>query len=180
VHADAAPRPREDVGEDAPRPERGDAAAQLGAAAQPLEHRGVGVRAEVVAVDARVHEPRQHLVVAGVRELERVRDDDAAPRVAVAEELPVARDDAPEEGEQLAPARVGGGAPEALAQRDRIAAHGARHAEEQRRVGAAEDLLPAEAVGDDEDDVARARRGGGGGLCERGVRDGEREGEDGQ
>ncbi|MDQ3950393.1 MAG: hypothetical protein M3282_08600 [Gemmatimonadota bacterium] len=149
-------------------------------AIQPLEDGDVGVHAEVVPVDAGIGEPGQHLVVAWIREVQPVRDRHAAPFGAVAEELTIARDHAPEKWKQSLSSRDSGRPPESVAKRHRVAAHGARLAEEDRRVGTAEDFLPTKPVGYDQDDIARSRRrrGGRGGLRERVMRNRQTKGED--
>jgi hypothetical protein len=138
-----------------PARERGDPAFEAGAAVQPLEHRQVRVRLLIVAVDARIGEPREHLVVAGIGKPEAVRDAHAAPARRVAQDLALAGYDRPDEGQQrLAPC---------LRRRTiETSRQGLRLADTpvflrvERGVVAAEHLLPAEAVESDDEDVVGA------------------------
>src|SRR5574337_1010574 len=97
------------------------------------------------------------LVVAGIGELEPVRDLGRAPGVAVAEDLPPGRDAVPEEGQQRPPALPPVGPPEGVTERGRVADAACLPADE-RAVRAAEDLLPPQPVSHDEHDVPGAER----------------------
>ena len=71
-HRDAAALDVDDRVEHVPRPERGDLAFEAPPAAEPFEDGDVGVGDLVVGVDAGVGESAEHLVVAGIAELEAV------------------------------------------------------------------------------------------------------------
>ena len=158
---------RHDERQHVPAAVGGDAALEAGPPVQPLEHRQVRVGLLVVAVDARVGEAREHLVVAGVGEPQAVRDPHAAPARGVAQDLALAGHDRPDEGQQRLAARLRGGPVETGRQRFRLA-DAAVLLRVERGVVPAEQLLPAEAVeGHDQDIVdRRARRA----VCRPGVR----------
>src|SRR6185503_15837326 len=75
----------EDVRERRPRAEDLDLSLKARPRVEPLEHTHVRIGPELIRIDARIEDARRHLVVAGIREPERVRDarDTAARAVAV-------------------------------------------------------------------------------------------------
>jgi hypothetical protein len=129
---------------------------------EPFEHRGRRVRTELVAVDGVVREARGHLVVARIGERLAVGHVRVAPGGAIAEDLTLLGDGAPEERKQRRAPRGGRVAPVALAQVLLRHPAAARLVVEQIRLGAGEDLLPAQTVAHDEHDVLRLARERGG------------------
>src|SRR6185312_1279202 len=145
----------EDVCELIPRSKYGYAPGQAGSRVEPFEYGEVGIRSGVVAVDARIRMPADHLVVAWIGELEPVGDIRVALHRAIPEDLTLLRDDVPYEWKERGACGARIVARELAAERGRIL-DVAELAIHELAVRALEDLLPAETVGYDEDDVARA------------------------
>ena len=167
VDGDAAPLLVDDRGEHVPRAEGGHAPLKAWLLVRVFQHGHVRVGALVVAVDARiVGLPGEELVVAGVGEPMPVREVDGAVGVAVTVELALAGDRVPEERHERLAAGDGVGLPEPFAHSLDV-----RHVAlvvEEERVGAGEELLPAEPVEGDEEDVFGLLRLGRQGEAEEG------------
>ena len=170
VHRHAAALGVDDAPKGVPGGVRHHAPVERRVAVEPLEDGGIGVGRIPVAVDTRIDEPGERLTVSRIRKAEAVPNPGHASRGAVTEELPLPGDRAPEERQQrLAPGlrRV---TPEVALERRGVVHVLARA--QQGAVGTAEQLLPAQAIGDDQYHVLGPGRGrqGLGGLG-AGVRD---------
>src|SRR5690606_23199476 len=121
-HVESAPdgkpgaRGVEDPGEDVPVHCGGDASLESRPSGEPLEDVGVDVELLVVAVDRRVGDAGEELVVTRVGEVPAVGDADVALEVAVAPELALGGEGSPKERKQRLAAFLGGGPPEILTQ----------------------------------------------------------------
>ena len=121
---------------------------------KPFEDGEVLVRLLGVAVDQRIGEAGQNLIVAGVRKLHGVRDLRRAAFRQVSIDLPFASDLLPEERQQGLSALFRRLAPELLFDGLGVC-DAAVLLVDQRLFCAGKDLLPAQAVGRDQDDVLR-------------------------
>lgn len=113
---------------------------------QPLENREIWVCTELIAVDLRVGLPRQHLVVARIRERKTIADMDDAPFCLVAKDLALLRDRSPKERHQRLPALHRIVAPELFPQIYRVCPDATVLLVHQRPVGTREHLFPAQAI----------------------------------
>src|SRR5882762_3517281 len=149
----------EDILERLPGCVHADEPVQIRQTVQPFEYRRVGIRAELVRVDARIGVPGQHFIVSGVREGQPVGDTGDAAFGLVAEDLAARRDRRPQERKQGLAAFVRVFAPEFAAQVLLLVPDAAVFRVHQGGVGAGENLLPANTIADQEYDVVRLRRG---------------------
>src|SRR5437879_4308627 len=90
----------ENPGEGIPGSECGHAAVEFWHLVQPLKHRDVGIRTEIIALYAGVRMSGEQFVVTGVGELEAIRDAGQASLLLVAVDLSVASDLVPQEWKQ--------------------------------------------------------------------------------
>src|SRR6266481_435300 len=164
----------EDILERGPGGEDCDLVAAFGLLVEPFEYGRIRVGAEFVGVDFWIRGAGEHFVVAGKRKGLAVGDVSDAAFGLVTDDLASRGDDAPEKGKERLAAIADVVAPEFVLEAFRLAPDAAAFGIEKRGIGAGENLLPAEAVGDDEDNVAGFGLGlRGESACEQQSRKGE-------
>jgi hypothetical protein len=121
---------------------------------QPFENGGVGIGAELVAIDFGIRISGQHLVVARVGERHAVGDARHAALGLIAEDLSLLGNHAPQERKQCFAPFGNIVAPELASEFIRVSPDAAVLLMHESWIGAGEDFLPAQSVTDDQDDIA--------------------------
>ena len=152
--------------ENIPRAEHGNASPEFIAPVQPFENRNIGVGFLVVAVDARIGNSGENLVVTGIGKFLGICDGDSAAFALIAQKLSVFGNLAPEKRQQHFTARFRRVAPEFFAQRIRVG-HAAVFFREQLLFRAGKKFLSAKSIRDDQKNVFRFVRRS---LQKRGIR----------